>query len=45
MVQQDTATIKSIIEIGTIAMLVFSGTIIGLVYFLHARLVKQKYDV
>ena len=43
MVQQDTATIKLIIEVGTIAMLVFSIAIIGLVYILHASLMKQKY--
>ncbi|MBC7410386.1 MAG: hypothetical protein H7339_18540 [Arcicella sp.] len=45
MVQQDTATIKFIIEIGTIAMLIFSGIVIGLVYFLHSRLIEQKHGM
>jgi hypothetical protein len=45
MVQQDASTIKSIIEIGTAAMLVFSTTVITVVYVLHTRLIKQKYGL
>jgi uncharacterized membrane protein (DUF2068 family) len=45
MVQHDASTIKSIIEIGTTAMLVFSITVIVLVYIFHNRLIKQKYGL
>jgi len=43
MVQQDASTIKVIIEVGTIMMMTFATSIILLVYFLHERLIKQKF--
>lgn len=42
MAQYSTDTIKSIIEIGTAMMLVFSTCVIVIVYVLHGRLVKQR---
>ncbi|WP_144080032.1 hypothetical protein [Flectobacillus major] len=45
MVQQDAQTIKSIVEIGTSVMVIFSITVIVLVYVLHNRLAKQKFGL
>jgi uncharacterized membrane protein (DUF2068 family) len=45
MVQQNPDTVKSIIEIGTWAMAVFSTSIIVIVYVLHTRLIKNRFGV
>ncbi len=42
MLKQDASEIISIIETGTTAMLVFSVSVIILVYVFHRKLVKQK---